>query len=72
MLLSHPVRHFESTAFLSGADKNKYGHTFDDLENDQMRIVDSFPKTVIIPTISYPDGRTICTDILILICPMME
>jgi hypothetical protein len=38
---------FESTAFLSGADKNKYGQTFDDLENNQMKIVDSFPKTVI-------------------------
>jgi hypothetical protein len=37
----------ESIAFLSGADKNKYGRMFDDLENDQMKNVDSFPKTLI-------------------------
>jgi hypothetical protein len=38
---------FESIAFLSGADKNKYGQMFDDLENDQMKNIDSFPKTLI-------------------------
>jgi hypothetical protein len=38
---------FESIAFLSGADKNKYGRMFDDLENDQMKNVYSFPKTLI-------------------------
>jgi hypothetical protein len=38
---------FESIAFLSGADKNKYGQVFDDLEIDQMKYVDSFPKILI-------------------------
>jgi hypothetical protein len=38
---------FESIAFLSGADKQRYGRMFDDLENDQMKNMDSFPKTLI-------------------------
>ena len=37
---------FEAIAFLSGADKHRYGRMFDDLENDQMKNVDSFPKTL--------------------------
>jgi hypothetical protein len=42
-----PSEAFESIAFLSGADKNKYEQMFDDLENDQIKNVDSFPKTLI-------------------------
>jgi hypothetical protein len=38
---------FEAIAFLFGAEKQKYGRVFDDLENDQMKNIDSFPKTLI-------------------------
>jgi hypothetical protein len=38
---------FEAIAFLFGADKQRYGRMFDDLENDQMKNIDSFPKTLI-------------------------
>jgi len=38
---------FEAVAFLSGADRYQFGRMFDDLENDQMKNVDSFPKTLV-------------------------
>jgi hypothetical protein len=38
---------FEAIAFLFGAEKQRYGRVFDDLENDQMKNSDSFPKALI-------------------------
>jgi hypothetical protein len=38
---------FEAIAFISGVDKHRFEQMFDDMENNQMKNVDSFPKTLI-------------------------
>jgi hypothetical protein len=63
---------FESIAFLSGADKNKYGQVFDDLEIDQMKYVDSFPKILIDAYNFLYWWKEIHTGIPVLIHPMIE